>query len=202
MCVVVPGEPEDVDRLLWCSPPHPPLSSLSVDDDLTFDFEFADQSLPDVYKLSVDDKAPQDATDGGGTTVTAPPDEWVLFADVSAALSVKTADALAKLLDDKNAVVAVPVDRFNERAVPRKILGRQPPPVRVTSSSVVKSSAAATKSPSAAVKDTKAPVTDDDDAAAVKAESGGAASSTEQVLLVRYDRKLKQLLGVDVYTTS
>jgi len=177
-----------VDRLLWSSPPPPAVSS-PVDDDPSFEFEFADRSLPDVYKLlssSASDEhdaaaAAAAAADSDAADAT---DDWVLFTDVSTALSVKTVDALAKLLDTENAVMAVPADRFNERVVPRNVLGRQPVAAAVVDEQ---------QQPPPVVKD---------DAAT---ESDGRPSSSdagEQILLVRYDRKLKQLLGVDAYTLS
>lgn len=134
-------------------------------------------------------------------------DDWVLFADVSAALSIKTADALVKLLNDENAVKAVPADRFKERVVPRNILGRQPVtniPAHKPSTAVHKSSTAANKpfvavaEQQSHVKDTTSSATDNTDAATTKS----ASSAGEQILLVRYDQKLKQLLGVDAYTLS
>lgn len=186
----VTDEPEDVDRLLWCCPPQ-----LSADDGPSFEFEFADQPLPDVYKLPADgdgDATPADE-DGDGDAATT--DDWVLFSDVSAALSVKTADALAKLLDVENAVTAVPLDRFNERAVPRKTLGRQPAVVAAANKTVANKTAA---EPSA--------TTTTSDAAADEAGADGteqnAAAAGEQILLVRFDHKLKQLLGVDAYSVS
>lgn len=184
----VTDESEDVDRLLWCSPPP----TLSADDSSSFEFEFAEHSLPDVYKLSMDDGDDESKSD-----------DWVLFADVSTALSVKTSDALVKLLNDENAVRAVPADRFNERAVLRNVLGRQPV-ATAANKPVNKSSAAANKpnKSSAAtsdqhhVKDKGASATDG------TTESATSAVAGEQVLLVRYDHKLKQLLGVDAYTLS
>lgn len=194
--VYVAGEPEDVDRLLWCSPPSP--SSPVPNDSLSFEFEFADQSLPDVYKMPVDVTEAGDAvankeeTSVVATDTKTASDDWVLFTDVSTALSVKTADALAKLLDDENAVLAVPVDRFNERAVPRKILGRQPVVVKP-------SSAAAANKPSAVAE--QSPKDPSIDNAKASQEIPSAATG-EQILLVRYDHKLRQLLGVDAYTVS
>ncbi|XP_022181429.1 putative RNA exonuclease pqe-1 isoform X2 [Myzus persicae] len=213
-------EPEDVDQLLWSLPPVP--SPTPVDDGPSFEFEFADHALPEVYKLPPDGSA--DDRKAGVDD-----DDWVLFSDVSTALSVKTVEALAKLLDDENAVTAVPADRFSERAVLRKSLGRQP--VVVPVSAVVDKSSAAER-----------PSTDDSDSAATKEGSpsmsstsastsistsstttistasatstttaittsadsslSSSASGGEQILLVRYDRKLKQLLGVNVYTVS
>lgn len=187
----VTDEPEDVDRLLWCCPPQ-----LSADDGPSFEFEFADQPLPDVYKLSADGDGDATPADGDGDAATT--DDWVLFSDVSAALSVKTADALAKLLDVENAVTAVPLDRFNERAVPRKTLGRQPAVVAAANKTVANKTAA---EPSAA--------TTTSDAAADEVGAGGTeqnaatpAAAGEQILLVRFDHKLKQLLGVDAYSVS
>lgn len=177
---MVAGEPEDVDKLLWCSPPQ----SSSADDGPSFEFEFADQSLPDVYKLPADADAVADAAATGADA-----DDWVLFSDVSAALSVKTADALAKLLDDENAVTAVPLDRFNERAMLRKTLGRQP---------VDKTAAAVNK---AAVEQSTTAKDADETAGGATGENASAAAG-EQILLVRYDHKLKQLLGVDAYSVS
>lgn len=185
------GEPEDVDRLLWCSPPSP---SLPVpNDSLSFEFEFADQSLPDVYKMPVDvaggDAVVKEDTSIVATDAKIASDDWVLFTDISTALSVKTADALAKLLDDENAVLAVPIDRFNERAVPRRILGRQPV--------VVKPSTAA--KPSAVTEQLPKDLSTDNTKASTEIPS---AATGEQILLVRYDHKLRQLLGVDAYTVS
>lgn len=200
MCFVVyvTDEPEDVDRLLWCSPPS--ALSLPADDNLSFEFEFAEHSLPDVYKMCVDD--------GDDDDDDSKSDDWVLFTDVSTALSIKTADALVKLLNDENSVKAVPADRFNERAVPRNVLGRQPvtTPANKPSTAINRSSTAANKpnKPSATaaeqphVKDNTG-VTDNTDATT---ESASSAAVSEQILLVRYDRKLKQLLGVDAYTLS
>ncbi|XP_003245308.1 BCL-6 corepressor [Acyrthosiphon pisum] len=211
-------EPEDVDRLLWSLPPAP--SPAPTDDGPSFEFEFADQSLPDVYKLPSDGGADDRKAAGVDD------DDWVLFADVSTALSVKTAEALAKLLDDENAVTAVPADRFKERAVLRKSLGRQPVAVPVTGAAN-KSSAAerpskdkdddsvdtkeassTTSSTSASTPISTSSTTTVSTAAATitttSADSSFSSSTSggEQILMVRYDRKLKQLLGVDVYTVS
>lgn len=214
MCVA--GEPEDVDRLLWCSPPASSAATLS-DDGPSYEFEFADQSLPDVYKLRADDGAGADADADAAAT-----DDWVLFADVSAALSVKTVDALVKLLDDKDAVATVSAERFRERAVPRKTLGRQPAVVAAGGSkssaakATSKSACAANNSKSVAAANKSAVGDDKPSAAAVQqlssatkdaaAGDGDAATENatdgEQMVLVRYDRKLKQLLGVDAYTVS
>jgi len=213
------GEPEDVDRLLWSVPPVP--SPAPVDDGPSFEFEFADHSLPDVYKLP---------SDGGADDRKAgvDDDDWVLFDDVSTALSVKTVEALAKLLDDENAVTAVPADLFNKRAVLRKSLGRQPV-VAPVSAAANKSSAAerpskddngsvATKEGSSSMSSTSAS-TSISTSSTTTISAATSASTTEvttsavsslssptsggeQILLVRYDRKLKQLLGVNVYTVS
>ncbi|XP_025190680.1 protein piccolo-like isoform X1 [Melanaphis sacchari] len=208
-------EPEDVDRLLWCLPPAP--SPVPGDEDPSFEFEFADQSLPDVYKLSSDESADNRTDD----------DDWVLFADVSTALSVKTVDALVKLLDDENAVTAVPADRFKERAVLRKSLGRQPvavpsataanrsgaaerPAKDDNSGSVAAKEASFSSTPStsaSAIVSTSSTTTSISTTATTASTTSAVSSSTltsggEQILFVRYDRKLKQLLGVDVYTVS
>lgn len=209
------GEPEDVDRLLWSLPPAP--SPAPTDDGPSFEFEFSDQSLPDVYKLPSDGGADDRKAAGVDD------DDWVLFADVSTALSVKTAEALAKLLDDENAVTAVPADRFNERAVLRKSLGRQPVAVPATGAAANKSSAAERPSKdkdddSVATKEAPSTTSSTSASTSISTSSTAAATTTttttspvssssstsggEQILMVRYDRKLKQLLGVDVYTVS
>lgn len=178
--MVFSGEPEDVDRLLWCSPPT------VADDNVSFEFEFADQSLPDVYKMP-----PADAADGAS-------DDWVLFEYVSAALSVKSTDALAKLLDDENAVMAVPSDRFNERAVPATTLGRQrrvAPKHHADSRHLV---VAEQSRPN----DVTGGETAEDSSAACAAPAAVPETAGEQIVLVRYDHKLKRLLGVDAYTVS
>lgn len=207
-------EPEDVDRLLWSLPPAP--SPAPTDDGPSFEFEFSDQSLPDVYKLPSDGGADDRKAAGVDD------DDWVLFADVSTALSVKTAEALAKLLDDENAVTAVPADRFNERAVLRKSLGRQPVAVPATGAAANKSSAAERPSKdkdddSVATKEAPSTTSSTSASTSISTSSTAAATTTtttssvssssstsggEQILMVRYDRKLKQLLGVDVYTVS
>jgi len=223
----VTGEPEDVDRLLWSLPPAP--SPAPTDDGPSFEFEFADQSLPDVYKLPSEGGA-----DGRKAAAAAgvDDDDWVLFADVSTALSVKTAEALAKLLADENAVTAVPADRFNERAVLRRSLGRQPPAVPATAAAsksraaerppkdkdddsvAAKEASSSTSSTSASISvstssattvSTAATTTTTATTTSAVSSSSSLSSSTsggEQILFVRYDRKLKQLLGVDVYTVS
>lgn len=204
------GEPEDVDRLLWCLPPAP--SPAPTDDGPSFEFEFADQSLPDVYKLPSDESNSDDDDD-----------DWVLFADVSTALSVKTVDALVKLLDDENAVTAVPADRFNERAILRKSLGRQPSAAVPSATAANRSGAAERPSKddnhskdasSSTAMSTSSTTTAISTAAAAAATatttttttanttSSTSTSGGEQILFVRYDHKLKQLLGVDVYTVS
>lgn len=212
MFVCIAGEPEDVDRLLWCSPPASSSSTLP-DDGLSYEFEFADQSLPDVYKLRADD-GDGGASAGADADAAAATDDWVLFTDVSAALSVKTADALVKQLDDKDAVTTVSAERFRERAVLRKTLDRQPAAVaahnRAAPVANNKSAAAAANKSSAG--DDKlaaaaaAAVQQQSSAAKDAADGGGAATEStaggEQIILVRYDRKLKQLLGVDAYTVS
>ncbi|VVC44490.1 Ankyrin repeat-containing domain,Ankyrin repeat [Cinara cedri] len=177
---------EDVDRLLWCSPPTAP-----DDNSVSFEFEFSDQSLPDVYKM------PADAPD-------AVPDDWVLFEYVSTALSVESVDALAKLLDDENAVIAVPSDRFNERVVPALTLGQRQQQQQqqrvVAKCSDAKPFVAAEQSTpkdAAATDAAEAP-----EAAEDGAPAAGAAPTGDQIILVRYDHKLKQLLGVDAYTVS
>lgn len=182
-----------MDKLLWSLPPPPPPSSSSasaVDDNnsATFEFEFSDQSLPDTYRLSAD-------TAAAATVVS---DDWVLFADVSTALSVETVDALTKLLDNDNAVMAVPADRFHERVVPRNILGRRPMVVLPVAAAVKKSSSVVVAEQSPVVNNNINGDDDDDDSAAVAATTDAG----EQIHLVRYDRKLKQLLGVDAYTSS
>jgi len=209
------GEPEDVDRLLWSLPPAP--SPAPTDDGLSFEFEFADQSLPDVYKLPSDGGADDRKAAAAGVD----DDDWVLFADVSTALSVKTAEALAKLLDDENAVTAVPADRFKERAVLRKSLGRQPVAVPATKSGAAerpskdkdddsvatKEAASSTTSSTSASISASSTATVSTAAATITTTSADSSFSSstsggEQILMVRYDRKLKQLLGVDVYTVS
>jgi len=195
------GETEDVDRLLWSLPPAP--SPAPTDDGPSFEFEFADQSLPDVYKL------PPDGCADDRKAAGVDDDDWVLFADVSTALSVKTAEALAKLLDDENAVTAVPADRFKERAVLRNSLGRQPAAAIPATGAANKSErpskdkdddpVASSTTPSTATVPTAAATitTTSADSSFSSSTSGG-----EQILMVRYDRKLKQLLGVDMYTVS
>lgn len=203
MCVA--GEPEDVDRLLWCSPPASSSATLS-DDSLSYEFEFADQSLPDVYKLRADDGAGAAGADADPAAADAATDDWVLFADVSVALSVKTVDALVKLLDDKDAVTTVSAERFKESAVLRKTLDRQPAVVAANGKSAAansKSAAAANKS-SAAGEDNKPSAAVQQQSSAADVGGGATESATggEQMVLVRYDCKLKQLLGVDAYTVS
>lgn len=209
------GEPEDVDRLLWCLPPAP--SPAPTDDGPSFEFEFADQSLPDVYKLPSDESGADDRSAADDD------DDWVLFADVSTALSVKTVDALVKLLDDENAVTAVPADRFNERAILRKSLGRQPSAAVPTataanrsaaerppkddnhskdSSAAVSTSSTTTAAAAATATTTTTTTTANTTSAVSSSSSSTSTSGGEQILFVRYDRKLKQLLGVDVYTVS
>lgn len=206
------GEPEDVDRLLWCLPPAP--SPAPTDDGPSFEFEFAEQSLPDVYKLPSDESSADDRS-------AADDDDWVLFADVSTALSVKTVDALVKLLDDENAVTAVPADRFNERAILRKSLGRQPSAAVPTATaanrsaerppkddnhskdaSAVMSTSSTTTAISTAATATTTTTTTTANTTSAVSSSSTSISGGEQILFVRYDRKLKQLLGVDVYTVS
>lgn len=204
------GEPEDVDRLLWCLPPAP--SPAPTDDGPSFEFEFADQSLPDVYKLPSDESSANDRAAAADDD-----DDWVLFADVSTALSVKTVDALVKLLDDENAVTAVPVDRFNERAILRKSLGRQPSAAVPTATAANRSAERPLKddtstsstttaiSTAAATATTTTTTTTANTTSAVSSSSSSSSTSIsggEQIVFVRYDRKLKQLLGVDVYTVS
>lgn len=204
MLYIVHPADDDVDRLLWSSPTPAATatatalsSSSSVGNNggsgPLFEFEFSDQSLPDIYRLSGDD-------------ANIASDDWVLFADVSAALSVKTVDALSKLLDNENAVMAVPADRFNERVVPKNVLGRQ----------LIGVVSAANKptAEQSSVKDDAAATTkcsDDASSVAVAVNAGGGGGGDDdndeqqqeqQIHLVRYDRKLKQLLGVDVYTMS
>lgn len=214
------GEPEDVDRLLWCLPSAP--SPVPVDDGPSFEFEFSDQTLPDVYKLLASDGG----ADGRKTAGVVDDDDWVLFADVSTALSVNTVEALAKLLDDENAVMAVPADRFKERAVLRKSLGRQPIVVPATPAAAYKSIERPSKDDNDSVATKEAPCCASSSAPSTTTTSAGAAAATittttatavttsaatpfspstscdEQILLVRYDHKLKQLLGVNVYTVS
>lgn len=153
----------------------------------SFEFEFSEQSLPDVYKLITESK---------DSTEHAKSDDWVLFADISTALSVKTADALVKLLNDENAVVAMPADHFNEYAMSQKILGQQPFTQTTVKSSVAKSSIAVTEQ--SLVKDASAETVD----IGAAPEESITSVSGKQILLVRYDLKLKQLLGVDTYTMS
>ncbi|XP_050425534.1 lysine-specific demethylase 9 [Adelges cooleyi] len=132
-------EPQFVDRMLWLSPPQ------SSSENPTFQLEFSEQTLPDVYRL----------LDSSDDT------EWVLFSDVSSALSVKTTEALVKLLDDENATTTIPAARFNECCSAKTPLGYcKPEPPKVVSE-----------------------------------ESG-------PIVLVRYDNKIKEMLGVDVYTVS
>lgn len=107
----------------------------------------------------------------------------MLFTDVSSALSVKTADALAKLIDDENAIMAISVDSFNEQAVLRKTLGRHrqqhlPKPLIST---IDQPSPAKTGSTVA---------------------NSTASTASDEIVLVRYGLKLKQLLGVDAFTVS
>lgn len=87
--------------------------------------------------------------------------EWVLFSDVSTALTVKTVDALVKLLNDENATTTIPLEHFNNKCLTAtKSLGYHKPE----------------------------PLKNSDD-------SGN-------VVLVRYNDKIKELLGVEVYTVS
>lgn len=155
-----------MDRLLWQSPP----GASAPEENLTFEFEFADQLLPDVYKLlSVDAAADADSAMPSSSSS----DDWVLFTDVSATLAVKTADALTKLLDDESAVTALTAAQFSERVVLRKTLGHS-------------GSGNYSSDP------------EDDDVA----ETNKKPAGDEKIFLVRYDSKLKQLLGVDAYTVS
>lgn len=180
MCIL--GEIEDVDRLLWNTPPA---SSLSTSNDvLSFEFEFSEQSLPDVYKLA---KTIDSADDS--TNVL---DDWVLFTEVSTVLSVNTADALVKLLDDKNAVMSMPVDQFNKCAISQKILSKQPLVVPTKSSNIKLTT-------EELLPKNASPETIDND---VTAERISPSTTGKQILLVRYDHKLKQLLGVDAHMVS
>lgn len=138
--------------------------------------------MPDVYRMPAD-------------TADTMPDDWVLFEYVSTALSVKSVDALAKLLDDENAVIAVPSDRFNERVVPTLTLGQQSRTVsKCTDSKPFVTEQSTPKDVAADVSETKA--------SEESAPTTAAAPAGEQIILVRYDHKLKQLLGVDAYTVS
>lgn len=162
-----------MDRLLWQSPP-----GLSVaEDNLTFEFEFADEMLPNVYKLSAD------AADSATPTASASSlsDDWVLFTDISATLDVKTTDALTKLLDDENAVKALTTAQFSERVVLRKNLDH------TLSGNYCSDS------------DND---DDNDDNETTGADKSAAVDDEKLIFLVRYDSKLKQLLGVDSYTVS